>query len=83
MANTAFDHYKGHLLAFGWRLRAFGNEQILDDQDAKQTWQRRKKLIREGLERMDQAFRQDRSYNHVIAFLIPKIKDKLALGREL
>ncbi|WP_226487883.1 MULTISPECIES: hypothetical protein [Pseudomonas] len=26
VANTAFDHYKGHLLAFGWTLRAFGNE---------------------------------------------------------
>ncbi|MCH5551148.1 hypothetical protein L6227_17880 [Pseudomonas syringae pv. syringae] len=56
---------------------------MLADQDANQTWQRRKKMIREGLERMDQAFRQDRSYNHVTAFLIPKIKDKLALGREL
>ncbi|MCV4264481.1 DUF6035 family protein [Pseudomonas capsici] len=82
VANTAFDHYKGYLLAFGWTLREFGNEQLLADQDAKQTWQRRKKVIREGLERMDDAFRQDRSYNHVIAFLIPEIKDKLAQGRE-
>jgi hypothetical protein len=82
VANTAFDHYKGYLLAFGWTLRAFANEQLLADQDAKQTWQRRKKLIREGLERMDEAYRQDRSYNHVIAFLIPEIKEKLAHGRE-
>lgn len=82
VANTAFDHYKSYLLAFGWTLRAFGNEQLLAEQDSKQTWQRRKKVIRDGLECMDEAFRQDLSYNHVIAFLIPEIKGKLIQARE-
>jgi hypothetical protein len=69
--NTAFDRYKCYLLAFGWTLRAFDNEQYLLAQVAKGTWLLRTALIREGIQNRDEAFRQDRSYNRIIAFLVP------------
>lgn len=82
VANTAFDHYKNYLLAFGWTLKAFDNEEFLAEQDSKQTWLRRKKVIREGLQNKKEIYRQDLRYNHVIAFLIPEIRDQLAQARE-
>lgn len=82
VANTAFDHYKGYLLAFGWAPRAFDNESHLLAQEAKGTWLRRTELIREGIQNRDEAFRQDRSYNRIIAFLVPEIRDQLAQARE-
>jgi len=82
VANTAFDHYKPYLLAFGWTLKACGHDQRLSEQDAKQTWLHRKGLIREGLASQDEAYRQDLSYNALIAFLVPEIREKLSLGRE-
>ncbi|MGX1126543.1 hypothetical protein AB7M23_003336 [Pseudomonas sp. HLS-6 TE3448] len=78
VANTAFDHYKEYLYAFGWTLRLCGYEQILKDQDTKGTWIRRTKVIKDGMGNHDVAFRQDPSYNRVIAFLVPEVSDKLA-----
>lgn len=81
VANTAFDHYKEYLYAFGWTLRLYGHEQLLKDQDTKGTWARRTKIIKEGMEKHDEAFRQDPSFNKLLTFLVPEISDKLAQAR--
>ncbi|WP_346830901.1 DUF6035 family protein [Pseudomonas abietaniphila] len=82
VANTAFDHYKEYLYAFGWTLRLCGYEQHLKEQDSKGTWLQRTKVIKKGLENHDAAFRQDPTYNRVIAFLVPEVREKLAQARD-
>ncbi|HDS1738288.1 DUF6035 family protein [Pseudomonas putida] len=82
VANTAFDHYKEYLYAFGWTLRICGHEQLLKEQDTKGTWTRRTKIIKTGMENHDEAFRQETFDNRLLAFLVPEIRDKLAQARE-
>jgi hypothetical protein len=81
VTNTAFDYYKAYLLPFGWTLKAFEQDQLLAEQDTKRTWAKRRKVIRESLQCMDEAYRQDLQYNRLFAFLIPEINDKLAEAR--
>jgi len=82
VANTAFDHYKDFLYAFGWTLRLCGHEDSLKAQDSKGTWLRRTEIIKEGMRNYDEDFRQDPSLNHLIAFLVPEITEKLAQARD-
>ncbi|WP_059405226.1 DUF6035 family protein [Pseudomonas sp. RIT-PI-q] len=82
VTNTAFESYKAFLLAFGWTLKAFNRDDLLTEQDTKGTWGKRTKIIRDAFHDHDEAYRQDRSYNLFLAFLVPEIKEKLAEGRE-
>lgn len=82
VTNTAFESYKAYLLAFGWTLKAFNRDELLKEQDTKGTWGKRTRIIRDAFLNYDEAYRQDRSYNLLFAFLVPEIKDKLAERRE-
>ncbi|MFP7836577.1 DUF6035 family protein [Pseudomonas aeruginosa] len=82
VTNTAFDYYKAYLLPFGWTLKAFGQGDLLAEQDTKGTWAKRRRIIRERLQSKDGAYRQDLQYNRLFAFLIPEIKDQLAEARQ-
>lgn len=82
VTNTAFESYKAFLLPFGWTLKAFDRDDLLAEQDTKGTWGKRTKIIRDAFQNHDEAYRQDRSYNLFLAFLVPEIKDKLAARRE-
>lgn len=77
VANTAFDHYKPFLLPFGWALQAYGHNALLDEQDTKGTWRKRRKTIREQIKAKDPAFERDTDYDILISFLLPEIKAKL------
>lgn len=78
VANTAFDHYKPFLLPFGWALQAYGRNAALDDQDTKGTWRKRRKAIREQIKAKDPAYERDTTYDILISFLLPEIREKLA-----
>lgn len=82
VANTAFDHYKQYLYPFGWALKLCDTEHLLKEQDTKGTWLRRIEVIKDGMRKHDEAFRQDPSLNRLIAFLVPEITEKLAQARD-
>ncbi|WP_420475251.1 DUF6035 family protein [Noviherbaspirillum sp. ST9] len=77
VANTAFDHYKPFLLPFGWALQTYGHNAVLDEQDTKGTWKKRRKMIREQIKAKDPSYERNTNYDALIAFLLPQIKRKL------
>jgi hypothetical protein len=77
VANTAFDHYKSFLLPFGWALQAYEHNTVLDAQDTKGTWQKRRKTIRERMKAKDPAYERNADYDTLISFLLPEMKAKL------
>ena len=78
VAHTAFDHYKQFLLPFGWALQAYGHQAVLDSQDTKGNWAKRRKEIREGIATKDPKYLLNTEFDLLIGFLVPKIKDKLS-----
>lgn len=82
VTNVAFNSYKAYLLPFGWTLEAFDQHAVLQDQDRKGTWAKRREQIRYGLQNRDDSYRQDQQFDRLFAFLIPEISDKFARVRE-
>ena len=77
VANTAFDYYKPFLLPFGWALQAYEHNAMLDVQDTKGTWRKRRNMIRERIKANDPDYERNPGHDLLIAFLLPKIQSKL------
>lgn len=82
VTNVVFNAYKAYLLPFGWTLDAFNHSAVLQGQDKKGIWAKRRKQIRHGIESRDEAYRWDQQYDRLFAFLVPQIREKLARIRE-
>lgn len=82
VSNQAFDSYKPFLLQFGWTLEIFEQNELLAEQDKKGTWAKRRQIIRTALQARDDAYRPDRQYNRLFAFLVPELKERLINMRE-
>ncbi|KIU48813.1 MULTISPECIES: DUF6035 family protein [Pseudomonas] len=82
VCNQAFDSYKPFLLQFGWTLEIFEHNELVIEQDKKGTWAKRRAIIRAALKDRDDAYRPDRQYNHLFAFLVPELKERLINMRE-
>ncbi|WP_256735559.1 DUF6035 family protein [Pseudomonas sp. dw_612] len=82
VSNQAFDSYKPFLLQLGWTLEIFEHNELLAEQDKKGTWAKRRGIIRAALQNRDEAYRSDRQYNHLFAFLVPELKERLINMRE-
>lgn len=81
VCNQAFDSYKPFLLPFGWTLGIFGQNELLNEQDKKGTWLKRRSLIRAGLKNRDKAYRPDLQFNRLFAFLVPELEERLITMR--
>ncbi|MDF3865379.1 DUF6035 family protein [Pseudomonas denitrificans (nom. rej.)] len=77
VSNQAFDSYKPFLLQFGWTLEIFEQNELLNEQDKKGTWAKRRSIIRAKLKDRDEAYRPDLQFNRLFAFLVPELKERL------
>lgn len=77
VSNQAFDSYKPFLLQFGWTLEIFEQNELLNEQDKKGTWAKRRSIIRSGFKDRDEAYRPDLQFNRLLAFLVPELKERL------
>ena len=60
-----------------WALQAYGHNTVLDAQDTKGTWRKRRKTIRERMKANDPAYERNADYDSLISFLLPEMKAKL------
>lgn len=77
VTNLAFTSYKKFLRPFGLALHYYGADKTLDEQDRKGTWRKRKEIIRNAMRESNPEYNQSVEYNLSIAFLLPRISDKL------
>lgn len=74
VTNVAFNSYKKFLYLFGWALILYGHNATLEKQDAKGTWEKRRRIIREAMVSHDENYRRDISFDSIIYFLLPRLK---------
>lgn len=78
VTNVAFNSYKTYLMPFGWTLNAFEQNGLLQEQDKKGTWAKRRREIRDAIKNDENAFRRSREFDRLFAFLVPEITSNLA-----
>ncbi|QGM47416.1 DUF6035 family protein [Methylocystis heyeri] len=73
VAHCIFDRHKPHLFAFGCALQHYGSENLLEEQDKKEIWAKRKSSIKEALRVHNPAFIPDPFWLPALLFLFPEI----------
>tara|TARA_R110002124_G_C8954742_1_gene513593 strand:- start:1555 stop:2967 length:1413 start_codon:yes stop_codon:yes gene_type:complete len=71
------DSYPQHVAAFGFSIKEFEQEILLEMHDKSGKWKIRSAVIRQSLQSRDQDFRPDTDTLPLISFLFPKIATKL------
>lgn len=90
VTNTAFEYYKNYLYLFGKALQAYGRYDLLDIQDTKGTWQKRREMIRKAMRENNEAskngreipfpeYKRDSQFDELILFLLPELEKTLSV----
>ena len=80
VTNLAFNSYKKFLRPFGLAIYYYDMDDLLVGQDRKGTWRKRKVTIRQAMVAKDPAYAQTTFFDEAIAFILPKISDKLGVS---
>ncbi len=83
VTNVAFNAYKHYLYLFGWTLKAYGNESVVDAQDNKGTWRNRRDVIRHAMVAKNPDYERCTDFDDLILFLLPELRDRVGVGRNL
>jgi len=73
VTNVAYNYYKNYLYLFGWALRVYGNDDVVNGEDTKNVWKKRCKEIREQMKAHDPAYDRNTDYDQIIFFLLPEL----------
>lgn len=74
ITNIAFNHYKPYLYLFGWALKDYGQEELLEVQDKHKTWSDRRELIRDAMKTRDPEYTRQTDFDPLIFFLLPRLR---------
>lgn len=77
VAHRIADAYPQHIAAFGFAVREYGREKLLEQQDGTRKWERKRKTIRAALQGRDSKYMPTPEYFPLIGFLFPEISRKL------
>ncbi|MCB9949159.1 MAG: hypothetical protein H6842_15260 [Rhodospirillaceae bacterium] len=77
VAHRIAEAYPRHIAAFGFAVKAFEREKLVDEQDSSGKWKRKRKAIRAALKRRDPAYVPDLEHLSLVSFLFPEIAVKL------
>lgn len=77
VTNVAFNAYKHYLYLFGWALKVYGNESIVDAQDNKGTWHKRRDVIRCAMQAKEPEYERLTDFDDLILFLLPELRDRI------
>lgn len=80
VTNVAFNSYKNYLMLFGWALKVYGRMELLDSQDTKGTWSRRRTIIRDAMAAEEASYARKMEYDELIFFLLPELPKKLKIA---
>lgn len=77
VAHRIADGYPQHVVAFGYAVRLFAREELLEEQDRTGKWKRRRASIGASLRKGDPDFTPDPTTVPLVDFLMPGTKAKL------
>jgi len=77
VAHNLADSHKGVLRAFGWALRVYGTNAIIEQEDVRRRWREKALRIRAAMRSGDAQYEADMTWSAALRFLFPELADRI------
>ena len=78
VAHNLADNHKGVLHLFGWALRVYETNAIIEQEDVSQRWRGKSLRIRAAMRSDDPAYEPDLTWGAALRFLFPELADRIS-----